>query len=103
MEVAKSPEVQAELKVLSDQGLWSLSNKITSDAELKNLAISGLKMDDRLVEKHINNEKGDISSAAHKVLQDWRKSIENPRVAYNQLYEALSVAEMSGLRGDLMK
>ena len=103
VEVAKSPEVQAELKVLSDKGLWSLSTKLTSNADLKKLAISGLNMDVHSVEQHINNEKGDISTAAHKVLQDWKKSIEDPKVAYNQLYEALGVAEMNGLRGDLMK
>ena len=102
MEEAKSLEVQAELKVLSDQGLWSLSNKITSDADLKKLAISGLKMDGHLVEKHINNEKGDISSAAHKVLQDWRKSKESDKVAGSELWEAMGVAEMSGLRGNLL-
>ena len=102
MEEAKSPEVQAELKVLSDQGLWSLSTKFTSNADLKKLAIFGLKMDSHVVEKHIKNEKGDISSAAHKVLQDWRKSKESDKVAGNELWEALGVAEMSGLRGNLL-
>ena len=102
VEVASSADVKAELKVLTDQGMWSLAKKITSIADLKEIAISGLKIDAHIVEKHINNEKGDISSATHKILQDWRKSVDNNKVAYNQLYEALGVAEMSGLREDLL-
>ena len=102
MEETKNPEVQAMLKMLTDQDLRSLFSKFTSNADLKKLAVFGLKMEKHLVEKHINNEKGDISSAAHKVLQDWRKSIENPKVVYKQLYDALGVAEMGGVRGDLL-
>ena len=105
MELAKSPEVQAELKMLTDQGLWSLSTKFTSNADLKKLAISGLKMDGLLVEQHINNEKGDISSAAHKVLQDWRKSKESDKVAGNELWEALGLAAvgLNGFRNTLLE
>ena len=84
MEVAKNPEVQAELKVLSDKELWSLSNRITSDADLKIFAIHGLRIPDYMVQKHITNES-DISYAAHEVLQDWKKSKENDKVAGNEL------------------
>ena len=51
----------------------SLSNKITNKAGLKNLVISGLKMEGHVVEKHVTNEKGDISSAAHEILEEWEK------------------------------
>ena len=91
MEVAKSPEVKVALKVLTDQGLLSLSNKITSNTDLNKLAIHGLRIPDYMVQKHITNEN-DISSAAHRVLQDWRTSKESDKVAGNQLWEALGLS-----------
>ena len=100
---AKNPEVKAELEVLTPQGLLYLSTKITSEMDLKKLAIFGLKISDHLVDKHLHDKKGEISSAAHKVLQDWRKSIESPKVAYKVLWEALGVTRLNGLREALFE
>ena len=102
LDVATSLDIQAELKILTSQGLLSLSHRITNKTDLKTLAISGLKMDECVVDTHMTNNKGDISSVAHMIFQDWRKSIESDKVAYSILWEALAVAGLNGLREALL-
>ena len=102
MDVATNPDVQTELKILTSQGLLSLPKRITNEVDLKELAINGLKMDEHVVDTNMTNERGDISSAAHKVLQHWRKSIEKDKVAYSILWEALGKVKLNGLRETLL-
>ena len=56
-----------------------------------------------MVDTHMTNEKGDISSASHKVLQDWRKSIETDKVAFNKMWAALGDVGLNSLRETLLK
>ena len=68
---------------------------ITREDELRKLAITGLKMGNHIVQRHLTNKGNNITTAAHHVLEDWRTSQPNQRVAYVKLCKALKDVKMA--------
>ena len=79
---------------LTDDKLTKLSQFITSNQELRVLAINGLGMEDYVIETELHNNK-DLFSAASKVLNRWRKGITNAEIAYSKLKIALESVNMA--------
>ena len=67
----------------------TLSQRITSLADLNKLAITGLGVADHVVAEQSNNHPSSISTASHCVLREWRKGQENDRKVYEVLCDAL--------------
>ena len=68
--------------------MLKLSKQITKESELNCLAILGLGIDDKVVDKHIKNNK-EFNMAVYGVLKEWRSSKEDGQDAFQVLYEAL--------------
>ena len=78
-----------EENTLNAVRLWRLAKQITSPGELLTLALEGLNEEDFNVEGHLYDNRDAIRIASFKVLQKWRNSQPNPRVAYTKMCEAL--------------
>ena len=74
---------------MTDIGLQKLSRMMTDTEELRFLAIYGLKMEQHLVTRHLQNHQNDITGAAYKILSQWRTSQTNDTTAYKNLQQAL--------------
>ena len=72
--------------------MLKLSEYFDNERDLITLAVSGLKMDARKVNKHLN--KRDITISAFEVLNEWYKSQPDAVVAYDSLCQALKNVEM---------
>ena len=53
---------------MTDQMTLALSQRINSEADLRNLATNGLGVRDYVIDRHLHNERHDISEAALKVI-----------------------------------
>ena len=73
---------------LNPAKMLKLSKCINSEFELNCLAIIGLELDEKVVEKHIKNND-EFNMAVYGVLKEWSNSIQSPEDAYRILYEAL--------------
>ena len=75
--------------------LLNLSKSLIKSADLRNLALSGLKMEADEVEIALTNNPSDLNSAAYHVLKLWRNGYENAAVAYNILCQALRKVKLA--------
>ena len=66
----------------------NLSCRIATEPELRSLATNGLRVEEHIVDGHINTEKT-IPLATQKILKDWRRVQANSRVAYSRLCNIL--------------
>ena len=69
--------------------ILDLSKKFTNEGDLRDLATKGLNVPEHITDRHLYNERHDISMAAIKVLKAWQKGMEGPEEAYAVLYDAL--------------
>ena len=81
---------------LTDNHIVKLSTAITEIMELRKLAIMGLSLHASRVEIHIAN-RSDLQTATYDLLQEWRKTQRSPRIAFQNVYEALKRSEMNYL------
>ena len=75
--------------IVVEAKFWKISSKITNTTELRKLAVTGLRIPGHIIDRHLQNNSTDISSAAHAVLTEWAKSKETPQAAYRELVQAL--------------
>ena len=73
----------------TDQMIQGLSECISSNVELRALAINGLGLDAEKVQKHLENYPKAITAAAFDLLMEWRNSQNNRQSAYKELYKGL--------------
>ena len=66
----------------------NLARQITTQQELRNLAMLGLRVKSNVIDTKLTNER-DIKEAALKVIQQWATSKEHKRAAYVELCEIL--------------
>ena len=79
---------------LTDSMILSLSQHITDETEVRNLATNGLGMEEHIVDKHVNTRKPDMTLAAQDIIKVWRNKIGNSKIAYTRLCDALNKAGM---------
>ena len=73
--------------------MLKLSKRINSPLELNCLAVFGLQLDVKVVDKHIKNND-EFNMAVYGVLTEWSNSIESSEEAYRILYEALGMDDV---------
>ena len=73
---------------LTDPMILSLSQQITNESDLRNLAIRGLDMKVNIVDKHVNSRKPEMTLAAEDIITKWRNNVVNSRTAYRRLCDA---------------
>ena len=81
--------VEEETRKLTDSRILKLSEIITTGADLRKLGLLGLKLDGHIVQKHLTNNKQDITSAAFELVIEWRKNQSHNSAAYKNICYAL--------------
>ena len=81
--------ISDEQDELTDEKLFNLSQQFTDYNHLLTLAVTGLRMSNPRVMKHINNHKDNITQVAHKLLIEWRNEQPNRRKARAEIVKAL--------------
>ena len=74
--------------------VWNLSCRIVTEPDLRTLATNGLKVEEHIVDGHMNTEKT-ISLAAQRILKVWRRAQANSRVAHSSLCNILEALSMN--------
>ena len=82
--------------------LLDLSEKINKPFEILKLGGKGLKLDLAVVETSIHNND-DVNMAMYDVLKKWKVSQPDPKIAYGNLCEALTVVKMDSLIQDVLQ
>ena len=82
---------------LTEQMLVKLSRLITSPDSLRDLASLGLGIPNNIITKHLTNERGSITEAAFKTLQEWDMNQEFKVIAHREMCEALRKVKKSSL------
>ena len=86
---------------LTDGPIERLSGHFVQEADLRKLAIHGLKMTSSDLSKHQKNNKG--NTAAFEVLKQWCRSQANRQVAYDKLCKALQTVDMNLYINEVLK
>ena len=86
---------------LDDSHVFELSRRITSESELVNLGINGLKLREYIIDAALFRHPKDIQDAAHDVLSEWVKRRANMVDAYQDLLTSLKHCKMNQLATDL--
>ena len=81
-------------KKLTDVMIFNLSQRITSESALRNLATIGLKLPDFFIDTQLHDRSHSINEAALKVLKEWNKKNDDPFQAYDALCDAFKKAGM---------
>ena len=88
---------------LDDSHVLELSRRITSQSELLNLGINGLRLRENIIDAAVYRHPQEIQNAAHDVLKEWVKRQSNRVDAYHSLLRCLKQCEMNELARDLRK
>ena len=73
---------------LTEIMMHNLSKKITSEAELRNLATLGLRVKSDITDTNLTNIR-DINNAALRVIEEWAVNKQDKKAAYVELCEIL--------------
>ena len=76
---------------LDDVHILELSKRITSESDLMELGIKGLRLEKFLIEAALYRHPKDIQDAALDVLSEWMKQQRNMTDAYTTLLKCLDV------------
>ena len=79
---------------LTDQMVERLSKCITSEEELRALAINGLGRESENVKKHQANYPKAITTAAYNLLIEWRNGQMDQQSAYKELCKGLKSSNL---------
>ena len=79
----------------ADSMIENLSRKITEKAELSILGIRGLGMKTEQIDRHLEDNKGDIYSAVFQSLKRMANSTDDPESAYERLRKRLRKCNLS--------
>ena len=82
---------------LTDSMLVNLSREFTSKYDARNLAWTGFKIEQSIVESILRDYRSDIHEAMYHILMEWRKSQENDQIAYVNLCRGLRKVEKDHL------
>ena len=76
--------------------VWNLSCRITNEPDLRMLATNGPRVEEHVIDGHINTEKT-IPLATRNILKHWRRSQLSSKVAYSRLCNILEGVGMNML------
>ena len=88
---------------LTEKSLLLLSRRLTKEAEIHSLAVDGLEMKNHVIDKFLSDNKGDITTAAYKLLNEWFKNQSDRKTAYVNICRALKDAEMEFYIKDVLE
>ena len=83
--------------------LLKLSEKIIEEHDLQKVGVIGLGLEDSVVDRHLRNNRNDITMAVLGVVKTWRRTQPDSTVAYTKLCEALREVEMKFLIEEVLK
>ena len=86
---------------LEDLHVLNISQRVTSEQELRNLGTKALKVPEYIIDTALYNHRTSIQDAAHDVLSTWRKQYQSSQEAYLDLLAALKRAKMNQLATQL--
>ena len=89
--------------VLDDTHVFELSKRITSESELRNLGITGLRLSKYIIHAAMTDHPRHIQDAAYDVISEWVKQQENMEVAYKTLLQCLKRCQMNQLMAELRR
>ena len=81
---------------LTDAMVNNLAQCLTSEENLRNLAMNGFGMKRYVVERHVSNHRK-LNDAAYHLLSEWLNSKATRVVAYRELCAALMTAGQEAL------
>ena len=76
-----------------ENSLLELSKDFATESDLRDVAIKGLEIPSRQVEKHIKGNNNDINAAAYNLFREWLHTQEDLEVARDNMNKALEKAE----------
>ena len=88
--------------ILKDEHLVKLSQRISSERELLELGVNGLKLKDYVIKTALYNKR-EIQSAVYEVLSSWLKRYESREEAFGLLETALKECNMKSLAEELLE
>ena len=88
---------------LEDSHILNLSQRITSEQDLRELGIRVLGLQEHITNTALYNHRTSIQDAAHDVLSTWRKQYQSSQEAYMDLKTGLKRAQMHQLAAQLRK
>ena len=88
---------------LTEKCLHELSMRLTKEADIYSLAVDGLGMENHVVEKFLSDHKGDITTAAHRLLNKWLQTQPDRQTAYVNICRALKDAGMEFYIKDVLE
>ena len=77
--------------------LLNVAFEFHKKSDVLKLGVNGLGLQTTGVKTSLHNNAGDITMAMHDVLEGWRTSQKNDRVAYVNLCEALNAVDMNSI------
>ena len=72
-----------------DASLLELSKHFVTESDLRDVAINGLRIQGKTVEKHVKDNTKDITSAAYKCFREWLNTQPNVLTARENMNSAL--------------
>ena len=88
---------------LEDLHVLNISQRVTSEQELRNLGTKALKVPEHIIDTALYDNRTSIQDAAHDVLSTWRKQYQSSQGAYLDLLAGLKRAKINQLVTQLRK
>ena len=77
--------------------VYSLSQSLSDKDQLTKLVLDGLKLESRLLRKHISEAQGRNTDAAYNLLDVWLQKQDNRRVVHTRICQAIKDVDMKFL------
>ena len=90
-------------KILRDEHLLNIAQKVTDYGILRKLACRGLKLEDHEIQSSITEKQNDVQMAAHDLLRIWLKTQNSKEEAFTNLHAALQECQLEMLADELVK
>ena len=79
--------------ILTDDKILELSKLFNNQQDLRDVAIGGLKIPSKTVEKHMHNNQFRMNEAAFCLFQEWLDNQTSPKIAFETMCQALESAK----------
>ena len=90
-------------RILTDELLLNIGQKVTDYGILQELAYQGLKLKYHEIQPIITNKPNDVQIVARELLRIWLRKQSNMEEAFTNLHAALTECELNMLADELVK